>query len=397
MRKGLLIIALLASASLLSAQVRGRVIVPDSSIARPGDAGVRAHTTHLKFVPEGAQPNSASPTGETPASLGCVYKIVANPMAGCPKTSTSNPRGGSGIIVIVDAFHYPTAQNDMDVFSTTFGLPRAVVHTVFASGQPQQDCGWNEEASLDIEWAHAMAPRAVIVLMEAKTNSFNDLMTAVDKANAIIAAHGGKGEVTMSWQGGEFGGETALDAHFSGPGIVYFASSGDAGGQVGWPSTSPAVVSAGGTTVHRNGAGSFVSEIGWSGSGGGDSGFEARPSFQDAIQNIVGTKRGTPDYSYDADPATGVSVYNTAPACGGQLKWQVFGGTSVSSPALAGIVNLTGHFNASSNAENTEIYSNLGNAADFRDITQGQAGSHQAGPGWDFVTGVGSNVGKNGK
>ena len=164
---------------------------------------------------------------------------------------------------------------------------------------------------------------------------------------------------------------------------------------VGWPGTSPNVVSAGGTKVNRVNN-NFTNETGWSGSGGGPSAYELRPSYQDGIAGIVGNKRGTPDFSYDADPASGVSVYNTNPACG-NIQWLKVGGTSVSSPALAGIVNSTGGFAASTSVENTLIYSGLGNPAIFTDITVGQAGSHQAGPGWDFVTGVGTDKGKTGK
>ena len=102
-----------------------------------------------------------------------------------------------------------------------------------------------------------------------------------------------------------------------------------------------------------------------------------------------------PDFSFDADPNSGVSVYDST-SCQGFSGWLVFGGTSVSSPSLAGIVNLAGGA-ASSNAELTTIYANLGNAADFRDITSGTAGSFTAAVGWDFVTGVGSNQGLAGK
>lgn len=121
------------------------------------------------------------------------------------------------------------------------------------------------------------------------------------------------------------------------------------------------MVSAGGTRVNRTN-GNFTNETGWSGSGGGPSRFIARPSYQDVIQNIVGTKRGTPDFSYDADPFSGASVYNTNPSCG-NIQWLTVGGTSLSSPALAGVVNSTGSFNTSTAAENAEIYSNLGNSS----------------------------------
>jgi subtilase family serine protease len=301
------------------------------------------------------------------------------------------------VIVIVDAFHYPNAAADLNVFASTFGLPAPKFKQMHAgNGVPPPDCGWEVEESLDVQWSFAMAPHAKIVLMEAQSNSDVDLMAAVDKANVYIRNHGGRGEVSMSWQGGEFGGQIDLDTHFTEPGVVYFASSGDTGGRVGWPSTSPNVVSAGGTRVNRSG-GNFTNETGWSGSGGGPSTIESRPSYQDVIQDIVGNHRGTPDFSYDADPASGVSVYNTSTQSCGAFQWFVVGGTSVSSPALAGIVNRANKFKHSTKAENTLIYNNLGNAIAFTDITSGHAGSYNAGPGWDFVTGVGTNLGKKGK
>ncbi|HEY7097604.1 MAG TPA: S53 family peptidase [Terriglobales bacterium] len=374
---------------------RGSIIVPSSSIAQPGDAGVKAHTNYVILKPEGVSPFSTIPTGETPASLGCVYKLVQNPVPGCPiNGSTSNPKGGAGIIAIVDAFDYPTALQDLQHFSQQFGLPAPKFHKVKV-GNPVNDCNWSIEMSLDIEWAHAMAPNAQILLVEANSNFNNDLLAAVDQANQLIAQHGGKGEVTMSWQGGETSNEAQFDSHFAQPGVVYFASSGDSGGVVGWPSVSANVVSAGGTRVNRTN-GNFTNETGWSGSGGGPSRFIARPSYQDVVQNIVGTKRGTPDFSYDADPFSGASVYNTNPSCG-NIQWLTVGGTSLSSPALAGVVNSTGSFNTSTAAENAEIYSNLGNSSVFTDITSGQAGQFKAVVGWDFVTGVGTDVGKTGK
>jgi len=374
----------------------GTIVIPKSSIQRPQDLGVRMHTNIELFYPDGVQPDSTSPTGETPSSLGCVYSLVANPQPGCPKNGTSNPTGGKGVIAIVDAFHYPTAAADLKVFSDTFGLPTPKFKQIHSGNVPPTNCDWEVEESLDIEWAHAMAPNAKIVLVEAQSNQTSALLAAVDLANSYIQSHGGKGEVTMSWSGGETGGEINLDSHFTAPGVVYFASSGDTGGVVGWPSTSPNVVSAGGTQVNRSN-GNFTNETGWSGSGGGPSTVEPRPSYQDAIQNIVGTHRGTPDFSYDASPISGASVYNTSTASCGANQWFVVGGTSLSSPALAGVVNSAHKFKANTKAENTLIYKNLGNAAVFTDITSGHAGQYSAGPGWDFVTGVGTDIGKKGK
>jgi subtilase family serine protease len=205
----------------------------------------------------------------------------------------------------------------------------------------------------------------------------------------------------MSWGGSEFSSEAGNDGHFTHANIVYFAASGDTGGAVIYPGASPNVVAAGGTRINRDGSGNFLSETGWSGSGGGPSAFELRPSYQDVIQSIVGGARGVPDYSFDADPATGVSVYDST-SCQGLSGWLVFGGTSVASPSLAGIVNSAGS-NTSSAAELSLLYqavTNNGamiNSSTFRDILSGTAGSFSAQTGWDFVTGIGSTLTLNGK
>ena len=377
----------------------GKVLVPDSSRSRPENIGIRAHTNHLIFLPSKGKPGGGGgPQGETPQSIREVYNLTRARLT-----------GSGGIIAIVDAFDYPTAQADFDTFSKQFGLPLSTdnvcngaqpcFRVVYATGsQPRANCGWAQEAALDIEWAHAMAPYAQIVLVEAATNSFTDLFQAVDVATNIVQSESSihAGQVSMSWGGGEFSSESDYDSLFNNSGVVYFAASGDRGGVNIYPSVSPNVVSAGGTTIHRDQHGNFLSETAWSGSGGGPSAYEPRPAFQDGIVVIVGSQRGAPDFSFDADPASGVSVYDST-SCQGLVGWMVFGGTSVSSPALAGIVNLAGHFYADSTTELDTIYSNLGKAKDFRDITSGTAGKYSATTGWDFVTGVGSDQGTNGK
>jgi len=353
--------------------------VPDSSIEQPGDRGVRAHTNHVVALRGGAAPNSASPTGKTPANIRAAYNLPTS--------------GGAGIIAIIDAFDYPTATNDFNVFSNQFGLPLepgdgSVFQVVYPKGRPRSNCGWTQESALDIEWAHAMAPGAKIVLVLAKSNSFSDLFSAVNYAESLP----GVVQISMSWGGSEFSGETTYDSTFNGN-LTYFAASGDTGGKTIYPGVSPKVVAAGGTTLVMNGD-TVVSETGWSGSGGGPSKYESRPAFQDAISAIVGSARGVPDFSFDADPQTGVSVYDST-SCQGFVNWMVFGGTSVSSPSLAGIVNL-----AQSNKgpfELSFIYGNLGNSNDFNDIVGGSAGSFTAVKGWDFVTGIGSSKGLVGK
>src|SRR5260370_824006 len=222
-------------------QSHAGVLIPESTIEHPEDVGLRAHTNHLiKF--DGKSHHGGSPSGETPTSLRSVYKL--------PST------GGAGVIAIVDAFDYPTAENDLNVFSTQFGLPACTAANgcfkkVFASGsQPAVNCGWSQEAALDIEWAHAMAPNAKIVLVEAATNSFVDLFAAVDVATSQVLATGGRGEVSMSWGGGEFSTEASNDSHFQHDAVVYFAASGDTGGANIYPSVSPFVVSSGSTRLN---------------------------------------------------------------------------------------------------------------------------------------------------
>jgi kumamolisin len=181
--------------------------------------------------------------------------------------------------------------------------------------QPGYDPGWESEETLNIEWAHAMAPVAGIYLVEATSDALADLLTAVAIANRCVAANGG-GEVSMSWGLDEFSEETALDGFFTQPGVVYFAGAGD-GGSLLYPSASPNVVSVGGTSLVRNllpwrgNLGDFEGEAVWSwgsaaGTGAGPSAYEPRPHYQDPIQPIVGTSRGAPDVAAVADPSTGV-------------------------------------------------------------------------------------------
>jgi subtilase family serine protease len=400
------------------------VIIPESAVEHPGDKGVRAHTPLRIFVPAsapippsaadggtpaplpsfspaGAAPQSGGPPFpgfffETPASIACIYGLVAK-IGGCnPTTVTANPTGGSKTIAIVDAFDDPDAASDLAAFSTQFGLSAPTFSVVYATGtEPATDPtgGWEVEESLDIEWAHAMAPGAKIILVEAASESFTDLMTAENVASGLVAGDGG-GEVSNSWGGSEFADETILDEAFTTPGIVYFASSGDGG--IGWPGSSPNVVSAGGTTTARNpSTGNFLHELSWDSAGSGLSSFELRPSYQNAIKAIVGSARGIPDLSADSNPNTGVWVFDSA---GG--GWFVVGGTSVATPMLAGIVNSAGHFATSSAAELATIYANRAVAADFNDLKLGYCGpysGYSATKGWDFCTGVGSDKGEKGK
>src|SRR5439155_25939585 len=163
--------------------------------------------------------------------------------------------GAGQTIAIVDAYDAPNIQSDLNTFSTQFGLPTSgfTFTKAYAQGsQPPADGGWAQEISLDVEWAHAIAPQANILLVEAANSSLTNLLGAVDYA----VAHGAAA-VSMSWGAADFSAESTFDSHFNVTGVTFLASSGDTGGQVLYPSASPAVVSVGGTTLPLDGSGNL--------------------------------------------------------------------------------------------------------------------------------------------
>src|SRR6266852_4286953 len=241
---------------------------------------------------------STSPTGLSPATIKSVYGFATSGTAGAGRT-----------IAIVDAYDDPTAESDLGVFSSQYGLPACTtangcftkVSQTGGTSYPRTNAGWALEISLDVQWAHAIAPGAKILLVEATTNSFADLLAAEDYAKTHADY------VSNSWGASEFSGESSYDSHFAQSGVSFFVSSGDAGLPAEYPSASPNVISVGGTTLHFSG-GSFSSETGWSGSGGGCSAYETKPSTQSTDSVNCNGMRATPDVSLDADPAYGVYV-----------------------------------------------------------------------------------------
>jgi len=369
---------------------QGRVIIPASSIEQPGDAGLRMHT-NFRYI-ENITPSSPPANAETPGSLACVYNLV-KVTKGCPiATAKTVPTGGSKIVAIVDAYDNPDASTDLATFSAQFGLPAANFQQVYASGvKPANNPGgWSLEEALDIEMAHAMAPNAQIILVEAASASSADLYKAEMVAAGLVAAGGG-GEVSNSWSGGEYSTELADEAtYFSTSGVVYFASTGDSGlNNIGVPAVFANVVAAGGSSIKRK-TGNFSAEQYWTGGGGGTSKYEPLPSYQTGVSGITGSKREIPDFSSDADPASGPAMYDADAGNGFSGGWIQVGGTSVSSPFLAGVVNAAGSFATSTNAELTKLYADYSNAttykADFRDITKGATSCKV---GWDVCTGIG--------
>jgi subtilase family serine protease len=157
---------------------------------------------------------------------------------------------GSGeTIAIVDAYGSRTLQKDFNLFCSTFGLPSQTIQVVNAQGKPGPNSGWAQETSLDVQWAHAIAPDAKILVVVAQTASINNLLGAVDKAVSLGAT-----VVSMSWGVAEFSGEASYDSHFNKPNVTFVASAGDSGEQVEWPAASQYVVGVGGTSL-------FISDI----------------------------------------------------------------------------------------------------------------------------------------
>ncbi|MBV8889769.1 MAG: hypothetical protein JO305_08900 [Alphaproteobacteria bacterium] len=413
-----------AAAAVQVSRPAGQVVLPQSSLARP-EIPERLARTHLQiFVPE-ATTSIAPGAGffETPASVACVMGLVVVTDGCNPQVVTTTAGKGSHAIAVVDAYDYSSsASSDLATFSSQFGLPAPTAsnfQVIYGTGNPSSGCvngpqppsasgtGWDLEESVDIEWAHALAPLATIYLVEANSNSFTDLFNAIAVATACVHAVG-EGEVSMSWGSGDFAGETSYDSSFTGSNsVAYFASAGDSPG-VNYPASSPNVVGIGGTSFSRNpSTGAFQGQVAWYSTGGGPSPNETRPAFQNGLAAIVGSQRGTPDASALADPNTGAWVYNSTYY--GSGSWIVVGGTSVATPIVAAIVNRAGFFWGSAPNALTNIYQIAGSSQYgnyFFDVNNGYCGgtyepflpayteSNYATP-WDFCTGWGSPQGSH--
>jgi subtilisin-like proprotein convertase family protein len=276
---------------------------------------------------------SVGPVGLSPAQLRNAY--------GFNSIQFSNGVVGTGsgqTIAIIDAYDDPNIAGDLHAFDSAFGLadPPSFkkVNESGGTALPAANSSWALEISLDVEWAHALAPQANILLVEANSASYSDLLTAVDYAKAQT----GVSVVSMSWGGGEFNGETSLDSTFTSPashGVTFVASAGDNGIPGGYPAFSSRVLAVGGTSLSLSASGAYAGESAWSDSGGGVSQYEAKPSYQSG-EKLSSTMRTAPDVSFDANPASGVAVYDSYGASGG--AWIQVGGTSLSAPSWAALI-----------------------------------------------------------
>ncbi len=363
---------------------------------------------------------SATGLAYTPAQIRAAYGINNLSLDGTGQT-----------IAIVDAYDDPDIFQAVDDFDTQFGLtasgpslydqygPASSFLTVInengqSSPLPATDPSgpgtdnWEVEESLDVEWAHAIAPGAQIILVEANSQSLSDLMASVSTA----ASQPGVSVVSMSWGFAEgqtisAAQEATYDSVFNVPGVTFVASTGDYGAaDPEYPAYSPNVVAVGGTSLNLNANGSYNSETGWGyqsasagafiGSGGGISLYEPEPAYQEGVQSTG--SRTTPDVSLVADPATGAWIadpYNLDPS----NPFEVVGGTSLSAPAWAGLLALVNQgsaaqggqsLNSSSPTETQQaLYSLPQN--DYNVISSGYNG-YNAGAGYNLVTGLGTPV-----
>jgi subtilase family serine protease len=336
-------------------------------------APASADPVKVASPPYHVQPNrgggGGAPQGLSPTQVRHAYGLDTLPTY----------RGAGQTIAIIDAYLTPNMPSDLAVFCNQFGLPPANLQMVAMPGANRTNSGWAVETTLDVEWSHVIAPDATIMLVQAASASYTDLLAAVDYATS----HGAS-VVSMSWGGNESAGQTSYDVHFQVPGVTFFAASGDSGSGTIWPSTSPNVVAVGGTHLAVDASGNVLNETAWTGSGGGLSSVYAAPGYQSGLGFSM---RAVPDVSYNADPNTGVAVYDSV-RNQGQQGWIVVGGTSAGSPqwaALTACVN--GQRTTPLGSTLNDLYTNAGT---FRDITSGSNGAFTCTPGFDLVTGLGS-------
>jgi subtilase family serine protease len=344
----------------------------NAPVCGPAPAG--ASRCHARVVTDGntGQPlaSTAYTSGYKPSDLASAYAIPAG--------------GASQTVAIVDAYDNPNAEGDLAVYRSQFGLPacttangcfRKVNQRGVAGSYPAKNVGWGQEIDLDIEMVAAVCPSCHILLVEADSNSFNDLAAAVDMAAAL-----GANAISNSYGGNEFSSETSLQSHYNHPGIAVTVSSGDSGYGVEFPAASSYVTAVGGTRLVRSSTARGWSETAWTGAGSGCSAYVAKPSWQ---TDTGCARRTVADVSAVADPNTGVAVYDSYGSSGG-ANWYVFGGTSVAAPIIAAVFGVAG------NASGIGPSYPYAHTASLWDITSGTNGrcSNKRTPGAAYLCGA---------
>lgn len=345
---------------------------------------------HAQVVTDskGAPITQITPSGYTPQQLQSAYDL--------PSTSGQT-------IAIVDAYDDPYAYNDLTTYSNTFGLSHLASCPVAngttsspcfqkvsqngTTSYPRANSGWGLEISLDVQIAHATCPQCNILLVEARSANYSDLLAAVDRARLM-----GAKIVSNSYGSSEFSSESSYDGHFNFPGVMFLFSAGDSGYGASYPAASPFVTAVGGTSLFLNPDNSYQSESAWSGTGSGCSAYETKPSWQ---HDTLCGNRTIADVSADADPNTGVAVYDSL-GYNGKKGWFQVGGTSLSTPLIAGVYALSGNIPAATIGASLPY--SFGTVANLNDILTGSNGSCgtylcTALSGYDGPTGLGTPKG----
>jgi subtilase family serine protease len=387
-------------------------VAPEGPAALVAAADTAVPGGHLQTQ---SSTGTSTGAGYTPAQIRHAYGFDQIPsLTSATDPNYYNENAGKGqTIAIVDAYNDPNILGDVNTFSSQFSLPlfnngsgsptfTKVNQKGSASGPfPLTSSTWAGEVSLDVEWAHAIAPAASIVLVEASSASTNNLLAAIDTARN----YPGVSTVSMSWGLSEGSGEAGVDAaHLTTPTghvpITFVAATLDDGtthpSSTFWPSVSPMVLAVGGTTLTLNPDNSYGTEVAWSASTGGLSLYETQPAYQNGFVSQSTTYRAVPDVAYHADNTThGFAVYDTVPY-GGQTGWFNAYGDSAGAPQWAALVSIADQQRATALAGAGQVLPGLYNLARsnyslyFHDITAGSNGKHSAGPGYDLVTGLGT-------
>jgi subtilase family serine protease len=376
---------------------------------------------------------SAGVTGFTPAQIRQAYGVNNILFNGGIKGD------GKGMtIAIVDPGNAPTIKSDLHAFDLQFGLPDPPSFKVVnqhgstsPASMPIDDPFTAVEIALDVEWAHAIAPAANILLVEVldpfSPNSGGALdPTQMYLGNLYAKSQPGVVVVSNSWGGGEVLGESASDSVFTTPtghpGETFVFSAGDSGGPASYPSTSPNVLSVGGTALKLSSTNNWASETVWNGKitntgagGGGQSAYlvqqpagrvlslgalEGTPNYQ---KNLGLSGRGTPDVTFNGDPLTGFAVYDSF-SFGAATPWDTIGGTSAGAPiwsALIAIADQGRSLVGKSSLANAQAVMYTLPHGDFHDIIVGNNDylgfglgltGNSAGIGYDLASGLGSPI-----
>ncbi|HSX44678.1 MAG TPA: S53 family peptidase [Candidatus Saccharimonadales bacterium] len=331
---------------------------------------------------------TSGPTGYSPTQFHTAYQLPA---------TSAHP----ATIAVVAAYDNPNIVNDLALYNQTFGLPSfplckgTVTTSCFlkvnqngGTSYPSRNSGWALEIALDVQTAHQICQNCKLILVEASSSSYTNLMKAVDRARLL-----GANIISNSYGSNEFSSESTFDSHFNYPGIAFIFSSGDSGFVNSYPASSPNVISVGGTTLNIDTQNHWLSETVWSDGGSGCSRYELKPTFQ---TDTPCTHRTNTDVSADADPNTGAAIYDSY-GYSGYRGWFQVGGTSLAAPLIAGIYGLANNFE-NLNQPVTYTYNNQNYGVNLHDITTGQNGGCgmylcQGTVGYDGPTGLGSPLG----